>query len=56
VSNRGESQWVKNVRSDPYVTLTTRFGTTRYVAAGVVAANATPGHAAIDVVGFPHRR
>lgn len=28
VSTHGESQWVKNVRSDPNVTLTTHFGTT----------------------------
>ena len=32
VSTRGESQWVKNVRVDPNVTLTTKSGTTKYVA------------------------
>ena len=32
VSTRGESQWVKNVRVDPNVTLTTKYGTTKYVA------------------------
>jgi hypothetical protein len=32
VSTRGESQWVKNVRVDPNVTLTTKAGAARYVA------------------------
>ena len=32
VSTRGESQWVKNVRADPNVTLTAGSATTRYVA------------------------
>ena len=32
VSTRGESQWVKNVRNDPNVTLTTKSGTTKYLA------------------------
>jgi F420H(2)-dependent quinone reductase len=32
VSTRGESQWVKNVRVNPNVTLKTRSGTTKYVA------------------------
>jgi hypothetical protein len=32
VSARGESQWVKNIRVDPNATLTTKSGTTRYVA------------------------
>src|ERR1700694_5337139 len=31
-STRGESQWVKNVRADPTVTLATKAGTTKYVA------------------------
>jgi hypothetical protein len=31
VSTRGESQWLKNVRNDPNVTLTTKSGTTDYV-------------------------
>jgi hypothetical protein len=42
VSTRGESQWVKNVRSDPNVTLTTRFGTTRYVATETPVENRQP--------------
>jgi hypothetical protein len=42
VSTRGESQWVKNVRSDPNVTLTTRFGTTRYVATEIPVENRQP--------------
>ena len=32
VSTRGEAQWVKNVRNDPNITLTTKSGTTKYVA------------------------
>src|SRR5271165_702227 len=32
VSTRGESQWVKNVRANPNVTLTNKSGTTGYVA------------------------
>ena len=32
VSTRGESQWVKNLRNDPNVTLTTKSGTTKYFA------------------------
>jgi deazaflavin-dependent oxidoreductase (nitroreductase family) len=32
VSTRGESQWVKNVRANPNVTLTNRSGATNYVA------------------------
>jgi deazaflavin-dependent oxidoreductase (nitroreductase family) len=32
VSTRGESQWVKNVRADPNVTLTNKSGAQRYVA------------------------
>ena len=35
VSTRGESQWVKNVRANPTVTLATRGGTTRYTAAEI---------------------
>jgi hypothetical protein len=31
VSARGESRWVKNVRNNPNVTLTTKSGTTNYV-------------------------
>jgi deazaflavin-dependent oxidoreductase (nitroreductase family) len=32
VSTRGESQWVKNVRANPAVTLTNKSGTANYVA------------------------
>jgi hypothetical protein len=32
VSTRGESQWVKNVQVDPNVELTTKAGTTKYIA------------------------
>src|SRR3984885_11806465 len=32
VSTRGESQWVKNVRANPTVTLTTKSGAATYVA------------------------
>ena len=32
VSTRGESQWVKNVRANPNVTVTNKSGTKRYVA------------------------
>jgi hypothetical protein len=32
VSTRGESQWVKNVRIDPNVELTTKSGTNKYIA------------------------
>jgi hypothetical protein len=32
VSTRGESQWVKNVRADPNVTLTNKLGAQKYVA------------------------
>jgi deazaflavin-dependent oxidoreductase (nitroreductase family) len=35
VSTRGESQWVKNVRANPDVTLTSRSGTTGYVASEI---------------------
>jgi hypothetical protein len=35
VSTRGESQWVKNVRTDPNVTLTSKSGTTKYVASEI---------------------
>lgn len=35
VSTRGESQWVKNVRATPEVTVSTRAGSTRYRAAEV---------------------
>ncbi len=32
VSTRGESQWVKNIRANPNVSLTNKSGTTDYVA------------------------
>jgi len=32
VSTRGESQWVKNVRANPNVTVTNKYGTTTYIA------------------------
>lgn len=35
VSTRGESQWVRNVRATPKVTLTTRGGSTEYRAAEI---------------------
>jgi F420H(2)-dependent quinone reductase len=42
VSTRGESQWVKNVRVDPNVTLTTKSGTTKYVANETPVENRQP--------------
>jgi hypothetical protein len=42
VSTRGESQWVKNVRVDPNVTLKTRSGTTKYVATEIPVENRQP--------------
>jgi hypothetical protein len=42
VSTRGESQWVKNVRVDPNVTLTTKSGTTEYVANETPVENRRP--------------
>jgi hypothetical protein len=42
VSTRGESQWVKNVRVDPIVTLKTRSGTTKYVAHETPVENRQP--------------
>lgn len=35
VSTRGESQWVKNVRANPNITISNRSGTTAYVATEV---------------------
>ena len=32
VSTRGESEWVKNVRANPNVTISNKSGTTEYVA------------------------
>lgn len=42
VSTRGESQWVKNLRANPAVSLTTKAGTTRYTAAEVPVAQRPP--------------
>jgi len=42
VSTRGESQWVKSVRFDPNVTLTTKSGTTKYVANETPVENRQP--------------
>ena len=35
VSTRGESQWVKNIRANPNITLSNKSGTTGYVASEV---------------------
>jgi hypothetical protein len=42
VSTRGESQWVKNVRANPTVTLTTRSGAKTYVAREMPAPQRQP--------------
>jgi hypothetical protein len=42
VSTRGESQWVKNVRVDPNVTLATKSGTKKYVADETPVQNRQP--------------
>ena len=42
VSTRGASQWVKNVRVDPNVTLTTKSGATKYVATEIPVENRQP--------------
>jgi hypothetical protein len=42
VSTRGESQWVKNMRADPNVALTTKYGTTKYVATEIPVENRQP--------------
>jgi deazaflavin-dependent oxidoreductase (nitroreductase family) len=39
VSTRGESQWVKNVRANPEVTITNKAGTTAYVAREIAEAD-----------------
>ena len=49
VSTRGESQWVKNVRANPTVTLATRGGTTRYTAAEIPVDQREPVLAAYRV-------
>lgn len=42
VSTRGESQWVKNLRNDPNVTLATKSGTTKYLAHETPVENRRP--------------
>ena len=42
VSTRGESQWVKNVRADPTVTLTDKSGAKKYVARETPASERHP--------------
>lgn len=42
VSTRGESQWVKNIRANPAVTLTTKSGDTTYRATEVTVAQRDP--------------
>jgi F420H(2)-dependent quinone reductase len=42
VSTRGESQWVKNVRANPTVTLTTKSGAVTYVAREMPAPQRQP--------------
>lgn len=42
VSTRGESQWVKNVRANPTVTLTNKIGAATYVAHEMPASQRQP--------------
>lgn len=42
VSTRGESQWVKNVRANPTVTVTTKSGAVTYVAREIPAPQRQP--------------
>jgi deazaflavin-dependent oxidoreductase (nitroreductase family) len=42
VSTRGESQWVKNVRADPSVTVTNKSGAKKYLARETPAAERQP--------------
>jgi deazaflavin-dependent oxidoreductase (nitroreductase family) len=42
VSTRGESQWVKNVRANPTVTISNKAGTTTYAVSEVPAGNRQP--------------
>ncbi|WP_445167097.1 nitroreductase/quinone reductase family protein [Mycolicibacterium sp. Dal123E01] len=42
VSTRGESQWVKNVRANPVVTLETKVGAVRFTAAELPVADRPP--------------
>ena len=49
VSTRGESQWVKNVRANPVVTLDTKVGAVRFTAAELPVADRPPVLAAYRV-------
>ncbi|MCV7177295.1 nitroreductase/quinone reductase family protein [Mycolicibacterium sphagni] len=49
VSTRGESQWVKNVRANPVVTLDTKVWAARFTAAEVPVADRPPVLAAYRV-------
>jgi hypothetical protein len=42
VSTRGESQWVKNVRANPVVTLATKAGSGRFTAAELLVGDRPP--------------
>jgi hypothetical protein len=42
VSTRGESQWVKNVRANPVVTLATKVGAARFTATELLVADRPP--------------
>ena len=42
VSTRGESQWVKNVRAHPDITISNKSGTTGYVAQEIPGRTASP--------------
>ena len=42
VSTRGESQWVKNLRANPQVSLTAKAGTTKYTAREIPEADRQP--------------
>ncbi len=42
VSTRGESQWVKNVRANPEVTVTDKSGATKYLAREIPASQRPP--------------
>ncbi|HRD13489.1 MAG TPA: nitroreductase/quinone reductase family protein [Mycobacterium sp.] len=42
VSTRGESQWVRNVRANPTVTLATKMGTARFTATEVPVSQRDP--------------
>jgi deazaflavin-dependent oxidoreductase (nitroreductase family) len=42
VSTRGESQWVKNVRANPNITVSNKSGTTKYIAAETPVSDRQP--------------